>query len=143
MKHTSANLNRIRSCRHGFDSGAVRSLRGPPCPSTRIVAVTVTVGITMVPRQAGGGDHVTGGVVPVGVDSKSSAPTPSVRARRDSESPSALRYGGGSGSVTRIVASTVSKAPLALELHQHSGRCVYITNMQNMNLARIAASAAR
>ena len=31
-------------------------------------------------------------------------------ARRDRESPSALRYGGGS--VTRIVASTVSKAPL-------------------------------
>jgi hypothetical protein len=48
----------------------------------------------------------------VGVDSKSSAPAPSVRARRDRESPSALRLRYGGGSVTRIVASTVSKAPL-------------------------------
>ena len=48
-----------------------------------------------------GGGHVTG---VVGVDLKSLAPASSVRARRNRESPQALRYGGGS--VTRIVAPT-------------------------------------
>ena len=65
-------------------------------------AVTVRVILTL---QHGGG-HVTG---VVGVDLKSLAPASSVRARRDRESPQALRYGGGS--VTRIVAPMVVVGP--------------------------------
>jgi hypothetical protein len=64
----------------------------------------VTVGAIKAPRYGGG--HVTGFV---GVDSKSSTPVPAVRARRDRESPRALRYGGGS--VTRIVAPMVVEGP--------------------------------
>ena len=52
------------------------------------------------------GGHVT---EVVGVDSESSVPAPSVRARSDRESPQALRYGGGS--VTRIVAPMVVVGP--------------------------------
>ena len=67
----------------------------------------MTVGTIKVPRH--GGDHVTGVTRVVGVDSKSSAPPPSVRAPRDRESPRALRYGGGS--VTQMVAPTVVLGP--------------------------------
>ena len=48
----------------------------------------VTVGAVKAPRYGGG--HVTGFV---GVDSKSSTLVPAVRARRDRESPRALRHG--------------------------------------------------
>ena len=80
-----------------LDSGTVRSLRGPPHPP-------------LEPRRdcrsqkgtTARGGHVAG---VVGVDSKSSAPAPSVRARRDRESPRALQY--GRGSVTRIMAPMV------------------------------------
>ena len=50
----------------------------------------------------------------VGVDLKSLAPASSVLARRDRESPQALRYGRhyyGGGSVTRIVAPMVVVGP--------------------------------
>ncbi len=45
----------------------------------------MTVGTIKIPRHCDG--HVTGITRVVGVDSKSSAPAPSVRARRDRESP--------------------------------------------------------
>ena len=64
--------------------------------------MTVRVILTL---QHGGG-HVTG---VVGVDLKSLAPASSVRARRDRESPQALRY--GRGSVTLLVAPMVVVGP--------------------------------
>jgi hypothetical protein len=67
----------------------------------------VTVGTIKVPLHCGG--HMMGITRVVGVDSKSSAPAPSVRACRDRESPRALLYGGGS--VTRIVGPDGSRRP--------------------------------
>ena len=48
--------------------------------------------VRVIPTLQHGAGHVTG---VVGVDSKSLAPASSVRARRDRESPQALRYGEG------------------------------------------------
>ena len=70
----------------------------------QITTYNVTVRVILTLQHCGG--HVTG---VVGVDLKSLAPASSVRARRDRESPQALRYGGGS--VTRIVAPMVVVGP--------------------------------